>query len=617
MLNAISGNRFLRHFAGVFALLLLAVFFVQPAFAYDGMDYAATAVSISGSGTLTMAPGERKTVTAVFQNTGKLTWHNYGPGYLSIYTYGPKYRRSVFDPGTWMGPTQLLPPSERDIAPGKTATFTFELHAPQATGSYTETFRLASEERSWLDGGEFTLNIQVMDQQKAVTLAPTATTPIATPATNGLQAELVVLSADRVKAIAGRTLSLTAVFKNTGISTWNQFGLVAPEVALASEASDFRHPSWTGSTLTSIIGSVAPGQTAEIQFAIQAPQTNGNHQTHFAFSANGVTLPDALVQIPVEVTGGAAVIAQVPLNADTPEDTTQLIEQPDVRVGVLVVDEETDNQVNITSHESDFVLKDTEGNLLVELKKDHIVNAYYANDRYYFNAGRGLEQSSYGLRFEPVIGNAVMNIENFDRRLTRGASFADNAFRGVLELRYNDTKDRAWVINELPIEYYLRGLAETSDSDPVEFNKAQVTAARTYAYFHILRNDNHPTEFMDLNSTPSDQLYQGYGREARAPKITQTVLDTLGQVVTYAGQVAVTPYYARSNGKTKNWSEVWWGDQPQARSVAVPCDVGKTQWGHGVGMPQSGAKCMAEDGNSWEEILKYFYTGVDITKFWK
>lgn len=36
-------------------------------------------------------------------------------------------------------------------------------------------------------------------------------------------------------------------------------------------------------------------------------------------------------------------------------------------------------------------------------------------------------------------------------------------------------------------------------------------------------------------------------------------------------------------------------------------------WGHGVGMSQWGAKGMAESGYSFEEILKHYYTGVDIT----
>jgi stage II sporulation protein D len=38
--------------------------------------------------------------------------------------------------------------------------------------------------------------------------------------------------------------------------------------------------------------------------------------------------------------------------------------------------------------------------------------------------------------------------------------------------------------------------------------------------------------------------------------------------------------------------------------------------GHGVGMSQHGARILAEDGWTWDQILKYFYTGVELQRFW-
>ena len=35
-------------------------------------------------------------------------------------------------------------------------------------------------------------------------------------------------------------------------------------------------------------------------------------------------------------------------------------------------------------------------------------------------------------------------------------------------------------------------------------------------------------------------------------------------------------------------------------------------YGHGIGMSQSGAKGMAEAGFDYEEILKHYYTGVEV-----
>lgn len=37
-------------------------------------------------------------------------------------------------------------------------------------------------------------------------------------------------------------------------------------------------------------------------------------------------------------------------------------------------------------------------------------------------------------------------------------------------------------------------------------------------------------------------------------------------------------------------------------------------YGHGVGMSQTGADSLAKQGFSYQEILKHFYTGIEITK---
>ena len=37
-------------------------------------------------------------------------------------------------------------------------------------------------------------------------------------------------------------------------------------------------------------------------------------------------------------------------------------------------------------------------------------------------------------------------------------------------------------------------------------------------------------------------------------------------------------------------------------------------WGHAVGMSQNGAKGMANNGFSAEEIIKWYYSGVSVTK---
>lgn len=601
----------LKKLASIF--VFLAFLAVQLPLSAQAASLSTTQVSLTGGGTLTMAPDEVKTVTAVFQNTSTSTWKNDGPGYISLYTYGPKYRASAFDPGTWLSPSQVKRMSEASVAPQGTATVTFQLHAPVTEGSYQETFALASESTAWVTGGEFTLKINVKKPSTTVSTAPTADKTVVTPSTSGYTAQLVAQTADALEVKAGKTIVFTALFKNTGTTTWNNFGLKAPDVGVATTTtSRFAHSSWNGSQIALATGqTVKPGDSATVQFMFKAPATNGKHKAKFQLTANDISVPDAFVELPVTVTGGAPEALDAPVEE---EDTTQYIDEPTIRVGILIVDEETENEIYITSYESDFDLVNTDGVTLGSYTKGQKVRAAYENGKYVYGADD--QRSASPLRFVPKTDHAVMTITNFDARETRSSSKANNTYRNVLEIRYNTAKDRTWVINELKMEYYLRGLAETSNVSPMEYQKALLTAARTYAFYHWQRATKHKAEGYHVDAY-LDQVYRGYSQEEVTPRITEAVEATRGQIVTYEGATAITAYFSRSDGHTRNWSDVWGGDVPWSKSVPVPCDEGKTMWGHGVGMSASGALCMANDGMPWDAILKYFYTGIDLTKQWK
>lgn len=578
--------------------------------------YSAARGTTTGNGFINMNAGETKAISVTFQNTSDFTWKNDGAGYVSLYTYGPKYRASVFDPGTWLSPSQVRRISESSVKKGEAATVVFQLRAPTIAGTYSETFRLASENYAWFDGGEFTLNITV---KSAGSEAQTANTTTAKPQAPSIaQAQLTIVSAKNVKLVSGKSVSLTAGFKNTGTTTWTNYGLKAPDVSIASsDASSLRHRSWSGDVLASGTGTVKPGETAYVSFAVTAPKENGTYTTNFQFTANGEPVDDALIEIPVEVTGGSGAARTAPKNENSSAETSAVyIAEPVMRVGVLIVDEETDDEVVITSDESDFDLVDGTGTVLASLKKGASVTAAWNGSGYSYDLGTGVQKTSQYLRFVPKTLNAVMRVSNFDRKVTRGSSFTDNTFRNTLELRHNVTKNRVWLINELSMEYYLRGLAETSNLSHIEFQKTLITAARTYAFYHWTRATKHASEFFHVDAW-LDQVYKGYGQELRTPNLTTAIEATRGRIVTYQGATAITAYFSRSDGRTRTWSEVWGGTVPWCVSVPVPWDEGKTLWGHGVGMSASGALAMANEGTGWETILKYFYTGIELTKKWE
>ena len=69
-------------------------------------DYSALPVLVSGNGKINIPPGQSKQFSIQFQNTGLKTWQNTGKGYVSVYTYGPKYRKSVFQDKSWVSAKQ-------------------------------------------------------------------------------------------------------------------------------------------------------------------------------------------------------------------------------------------------------------------------------------------------------------------------------------------------------------------------------------------------------------------------------------------------------------------------------------------------------------------------------
>ncbi len=600
--------------------------------------FEALQVSAPKSG-FTMTPGEEKQVMVSFKNIGTKTWTNSGRAYVSVYTYNPKYRVSDFKADDWIDYTQVALLKESSVPVGSVGSVYLSLKAPKSAGTYKETFQLAAEDTAWIPGGEFTLTINVADTSaKSATatpvLPPTLAPPragvgsddgggsltdgTASPETDGLSATVLLRSAKSLTAKAGEVIKYKVGVKNTGTVTWKTREIVTTSYAIAS--ADTAHASWVSSTelVANTNGTVKPGGLDFLSFTFTAPSTKGSHTVRYQMAVDDEVIPDFYIDIPVEVTTGAPKIKDEEVTVQEEEvESERLIDEPVVRIGLLTIDEETDWVTEI-SCDSTWELVDSEGGLLGQIEKGGMVRAFYKNQRYYFNRGRGIEETHKFLRFIPDDEDAVCTIENFDRRETRGAAYAFNQFRDTLELQYIPYKDEVWVINELPIEEYLYGLGETSNASHEEFKRALLTVARTYALYHWERNSKHRGYF-HMNSYSDDQVYFGYGYELVHPRIREAVENTRGVTVNYEGRTALTPYFSRSDGRTRSWSEVWGGTVAWLIGKPTPCDAtrGYKLWGHGVGMAATEALCMANDGSDWEEILHYFYTDVELTKRWE
>ena len=612
------GTFFNRYFKFFVSVSFLFFFCASTVFAAPLKGFEASVVTIPKAD-LVMEPGSTQIISLSFKNIGTTTWKKTGKSYVSLYTFAPKYRASIFRSDKWSDYTQAALLKETSVAPNKTGSLDLVLKAPIAEGDYKETFKLAAEDTTWIPGSEITIQVKVQKPKPKKT-EPVPEAVVSPAPKSGLSAMLLLRSAKTVVAEAGQSVPYRIGIKNTGTVAWNAREIRASNVAIASVNSVNLAAATPTNVTMSSKDSVTPGALDLIDFTFNAPASKGLYTIRYQLAVDKVLIPDFFIDIPVEVTTGSGEALESPIVVSPNEiQSSQTILEPTLRIGVLIVDQETDWNVEISCNTA-WKLIDGEGGLLGELEKNQMVRAFYKNQRYYFNRGKGIEQTHQYLRFVPNEKEAICKIENFDQRKTRRAAYPDNEFRDVLELRYNKAKDRTWVINELPIEEYLYGLGETSNISHPEFKKALIVTARTYGIYNWERATKHASEYFHMNNSGDDQVYKGYGYEVRNPNIRLATEETRGVTVNYQNATAITPYFSRSDGRTRDWSEVWGGSVPWAKSVSAPCDArkGRQLWGHGVGMSATEALCMAEEGGkNWKEILHYFYQGIDLQKRWE
>ena len=222
-----------------------------------------------------------------------------------------------------------------------------------------------------------------------------------------------------------------------------------------------------------------------------------------------------------------------------------------------------------------------------------------------------------------VISGDILRVDSWERIPTWDTKkqYNDNLFRWKINISVKDWK--LLVINELPIEHYLRGLWEVSNTDLEEKVKTIIVAARSYARFYMdPKNRKYGTNLYDGSDDPdSFQRYLGYGYEARSPRITALVDATKWQVITYKNKIIKAWYFSSSNGKTLSYVEYCtMGGNKNCEDIAYlqwvddPGWVGLTRLGHGVGISWIGATYFAREWWNYKKIIQYFLKWVEIEK---
>jgi len=249
-----------------------------------------------------------------------------------------------------------------------------------------------------------------------------------------------------------------------------------------------------------------------------------------------------------------------------------------------------------------------------------------ANGMIYLNIP-SLEQhiSPAVLEISSVQGGLV-RVNNYTRKSYAGLS--RNSFRWSLIW----TKDRirllssgqfveqAVVINKLWFNDYMKGIAETSDAEHIEKQKLILLLAKTYTLFYINGQNSHPSlpagwSYQAVDHPDIFQKYVGAWRESTS-KVSPRLLQELeNYVILYNGYIPILPYFSCSAGFTWSAKEKrWWNDTPYLQSkldFAACFDFN----GHGVGLSGKWAQYLAEKWWTMEQIMQYYYPGVELTSY--
>lgn len=558
---------------------------------------------LRSSKTLEMEVGTTTEFAVTFKNVGTAAWSGDGAYFVSVYTQSPKYRSSDFSDMSWPDQNRPARLDAAKVKPGQTATFRFLLFAPIEEGAYHETFQLASEDLAWIDGGQFTVDVNVKRR-----VAVGGGSGIERSFAPGYKAEMLLVSDRGLILDAGATRQIKVGFKNTGKTSWKNGGSLPLALRVAENTYLFHDASWSNDIVTPLTADeVKPGQLAFFTFTVAAPTSGGGtFKPRFTLTAGDGLVDGGEVEIPIEVRLGTQ-SPQIDQMHDS-EYARSGPRGPNIVLGLFT----TRGQVRLAAAGA-YSLLDADDVPVKDLSGVTTVSFDFAAGAYAVRNGDYVYTTAAHVSFRPLDpASTIFEVPSYENRPTWDPTVNFNRFRGTLTVHYVKATDRLWVKETLPLEDYLRGLAETTNASPYEFQKALVTAARTYALFVLSIGGKHKSEYFDLDATGNDQVYKGYASELARPNVVRAVEETRGIVVTYAGDIVVTPYFSRSDGRTRSWSEVWHGSNPWLVTRPAPYDVGKTLWGHGVGMSASDAVGRANAGTNWQDILKYYYSGIEL-----
>jgi len=427
---------------------------------------------------------------------------------------------------------------------------------------------------------------------------------------------------------AGDLIQATIKIKNLGSETWSKTGRNPLMLGADSPRDHINNLLVKPSTrLASMVEeSVKPTGIATFKVSLKLPASGGYFKEAYTPVVEGITWmsnKNTYLEIFLSETPNSTAQPKPPTSSTTPTTTitpsggsSKNISDQALNISQkarnIRVDLSYRGNPAIISGSGNFSLYDGTTKLK-DFTKDTLVTVKLVDGSFVVNLGSEIWKMKAALRFIPASGT-ILRIDNWERYMYGSTTSKKNEFRGVLEAFIYDNE--LHILNDLPLEDYVKGIAEESGKEPYEKIKTIMILSRTYARFYMEVATKFPGAPFNLNDDPNySQKYDGYSFEKRSPITTKAANETAGMFVTYQGKLIKTPFFSQSNGRTISAKTKWgWTDTPFLQSVDDSACGGTEFRGHGVGLSGCGAKKLAEQGKTFAEIIKYFYQGVEVTQ---
>ncbi len=517
------------------------------------------------------------TATLILKNTGTITWKRGGENRLRIGTENPRdhVSRYIPTPGT-----RLAKMTQAKVKPGETAEFKIKLRAPAREGVYREYFTPVIEGVSWLENKGTYLEFVVSDSSY----------------------KAKYLGAQNMEAFApGEKKLVWMEFMNMGRRAWQKDGNLKFKLDIVKSAN------LNVDEIEMQADKVLPGENVKVQMAIHAPAKEGLYRALVTPMAGNKKLTIRPIVLFIKVSEDVVVQTDwISRKAVTSSTTAAKSTSDLIRIGLGFTGDPVISASGLH--------KLYEGaREITTLTADTKAAVTYSQGKYKVKVGTKTYTTLTPPIFKPVYGS-ILRIDNYENHPSWKPELNDNEYRGNLEVHYYE--NRLQVVNELPLNDYLKGVAEISSSENYEKIKAIIVLARSYAKFYMTKAEKFPGAPYHLKDDDlTSQVYLGHGFAKRNITGSRAVENTKGEVVTYKGEAIKTPYFSSSDGRTRSAQEVWgWTDTPYLVSVDDPGCRGQEMRGHGVGLSGCGAQYFANQGKNYKEIIKYYFQGVEVEK---